>query len=119
MRHILIALIFVVSCLPVFAQPLFDYVNKPDNAFAWKFESTTPGSAVITDTFNMTSQVWQGITWQHRLSVIRPVNPKHPDMCVLFITGGNPGGTEMVLAVQMAQALGMNFAILGDIPNQP
>ena len=44
------------------AQPLFDYVNKPDSSFAWEKvgEQTLPGGVTWTE-LRMTSQTWQDL----------------------------------------------------------
>ncbi len=66
---------------------LEDYVRKPDPAFAWTQISNhdTPVGKVYS--LKLTSQVWQGITWTHSLSIYEPREITYPDTTLLFITG--------------------------------
>ena len=97
-------------------EPIFKYVMTPDAAFEWKKTAKTPGGPTRLE---MTSQVWQGITWKHRIAIVKPIVSRHPELCVMLITGGEPDTEELVVAATMANTIGMPFAILGDIPNQP
>ncbi len=68
---------------------LDEYVKKPDSSFAWSQTSSlnTPGGTITT--LALTSQVWQGITWKHELTVYDPRELTHADAMLLFITGGD------------------------------
>ena len=72
---------------------LDEYVKKPDAAFAWVQASNhnTPAGAI--NSLKLTSQVWQGITWKHELTVYEPREIAFPDAMLLFITGGDNGST--------------------------
>ena len=100
-------------------EPIYDYVAAPDAAFKWEkvAEKPTPSGADVR--LEMTSQVWQGITWKHRLAIVKPSQPRHPDQCMLVITGGDPGGDMFQFASMISMLIGMPIAVLGDIPNQP
>lgn len=101
------------------AQPVFDYVNAPDSSYAWhKVSERSAGTGKLV-MVELTSQTWQGIVWKHRVAVAVPATVRHGDQCLLMITGGNPAGDMMPLVSMMAESIGMPFAILGDIPNQP
>ena len=120
MRTIITLAIAGCLCAPLWAQPLFDYIAAPDACFAWQktTDSATNDGGALTR-LEMTSQVWQGITWKHRIAVARPQVCQHPQTCLLFITGGDPVGQEFVLAMMVANQVGLPVAVLGDIPNQP
>src|SRR3954454_19267479 len=48
------------------------FIRKPEPAYHWeKAGEEVRDGCTITD-LRMTSQVWQGITWQHRLQIFRP-----------------------------------------------
>ena len=67
---------------------LDDYVKAPDPAFAWKQTSnhTTPAGTIHS--IELTSQVWQGITWKHELTIYEPAELTYTDTVLLFIVGG-------------------------------
>ena len=48
---------------------LDEYVKKPDSSFAWSQTSSLSTPAGTITTLALTSQVWQGITWKHELTV--------------------------------------------------
>ena len=115
---VLASLVTLGAVLPLHAD-LLAYVGKPDPAFKWEKQSEKQAAfGTITD-LCLTSQVWQGITWEHRVQVFRPKVLTAPDACVLLITGGN-GGTETdQMGMMLASQIGCTFAILFNIPNQP
>lgn len=106
----------LLSLLPLRAD-VFEYVQAPDTCYAWSVgASNLPGIVNL----NLTSQKWQGGEWKHTVSVFRPAVAKYPDLCVMLITGGSFGGQrELALGSLLANSLGMTFAVLWDIPNQP
>lgn len=120
MRNAALAGLLMLVNVGVMAQPIFDYVAAPDPSFEWR---EVPGTVQPlmgeAARLEMTSQVWQGITWRHRIAVVRPPKVVHPRMCFLLITGGDPGEASVTLGMVAAQLCGMAFATLGDIPNQP
>ncbi|MCC7493326.1 MAG: hypothetical protein IT204_13310 [Fimbriimonadaceae bacterium] len=102
---------------PVTAD-VVSYCAAPDACYRWSVDSQpSPG---IT-TLKLTSQRWQGIEWQHTVTIVRPNTPTAPDLCVLLITGGDyeAGAQEMMAARLLANLHGLTFAVLWDIPNQP
>lgn len=118
-RFLLAAILCGLSC-PALAQPIFDYIAQPDDCFSWQTSADPADSKAANITrLEMTSQVWQGITWKHRIAVSRPEECAHPETCLLFITGGNPVGQEFIFATMIANQVGVPVAVLGDIPNQP
>ena len=71
----------------------------------------------------LTSQVWQGITWKHELSVYEPREIAHADAMLLFITGGDHNSKQNEKdhkqAFMLAQLCGARVAVLRQVPNQP
>lgn len=99
------------------AQDILAYVQADDDSYAW--EPSDSGLPNVTN-LSLTSQTWQGIEWHHTVSILRPQTVKIPDLTVLLITGGSyKPHDEMMLASMLANNLGVTFAILFDIPNQP
>jgi PhoPQ-activated pathogenicity-related protein len=102
------------------AQPLFDYVRRLDSAFRWERtdEKLLFGGVALTN-IKMTSQVWQGLTWTHRVQILRAEPLSTQDTALLLITGGTAGDKELALLALLAKSVGAPLVILGDIPNQP
>ena len=102
------------------AQPVLDYVNKPDTSFQWRLVSQqTAPTGMRTAELEMVSQTWQGIQWRHHLLICRPPEAKSTDTFLLFITGDyNPSEAAMLTNV-VSNALKAPIAVLFDIPNQP
>ena len=71
----------------------------------------------------MTSQVWQGITWQHELRIYEPLEVRNPGSMLLFVTGGSHDSRASAKDHQMGFALaklcGARVAVLPQVPNQP
>jgi PhoPQ-activated pathogenicity-related protein len=114
-----------LGVLPAGAD-LLEYVQKADPAFAFTLQSTTPAGPVTLYNIKLTSQTWQGITWQHWLTVIRPTDVKHGDKALLFVTGGKNTDPEpkaddgrMESFTDVAAKTGSVVAVLRQVPNQP
>lgn len=112
-------LALLASSLAV-AQPLYDWVNKPDPAFGWEKVKVQdlPGGVQVTE-LKMTSQVWQGITWTHQVQIIKPAQMTNPDTALLLINGGKLDAGMMGLIAPIVNGIGSPAVYLGDIPNQP
>jgi PhoPQ-activated pathogenicity-related protein len=65
------------------------------------------------------SQVWHGITWEHRLQIFRPEKLEYPQFCTLYNTGGSGSERNTQQGVRLARDSGAVYAILYNIPNQP
>ena len=105
---------------------LFEYVGKPDPAFAWQLVSANELPAGTVYTLELTSQNWQGILWKHLLYVIKPKIVFRPKHALLFLTGGSirdgkpsTGEDEVKVLAQVAQGIGGVVAVLRQVPNQP
>ncbi len=102
---------------------LQDYVEAKDDAFAWKIAGTEQVDGCTIINIELTSQLWQGITWKHALTAFVPEDIRHEDTVLLFITGGSiggkPGQDELAMGRQLAAAAQMPVAVLQQVPNQP
>ncbi len=121
MRLTVRCLLLVVLCASVtLAQPLFDYVAAPDAAYKWekvKEAEGAMGCKIIT--LNLTSQVWQGITWTHQLVIVQPPKLDNCQTAVMLINGGKMGDKELATLAMLAATVSGPIVYLGDIPNQP
>lgn len=101
------------------ASELLSYVQKPDPVYNWKKideAKTMSGKRVV---LSMTSQVWQNITWNHRIEVYIPEKNDYPDIATLIITGGNGGGLYSDFCQFLSSISKSTVAVLYNIPNQP
>jgi len=102
---------------------LNDYVKRADPAFAWSVEGITAAESGTITTIHLTSQVWQGITWTHNLTVYEARGAEHPDAMLLFITGGSTGSrpkpTDDLIGLTLSSLCGAPVAMLRQVPNQP
>jgi len=115
-----IVLLSTAICATAVAQPVFDYVNAPDDTYTWEEIGTrTIGAATKLTELQLTSQVWHGIRWTHRLQIITPRQMRHSQTAMLIITGGTPGQQEQDYLAMAASMLSAPVVVLGDIPNQP
>ena len=66
------------------------------------------------------SQVWQGVTWQHRLRMVTPQSSKDASsLAFLLVTGRAPRSRNWREASVHGPSLTTPVALLSDIPNQP
>ena len=102
---------------------LEDYVKKPDSSFAWSRAGDQTTRSGIIHELKLTSQVWQGITWNHSLVIYDPTRILYPDTALLFITGKSngegPNNRDHEVAFALAQACGSRVVVLHQVPNQP
>lgn len=100
---------------------LFDYVERPDEAYRYTILSDEElGRGRMVD-LELTSQIWQGIVWKHRLLVFIPDEPSAPDMALLTIGAdfSNPEDYYRDLGALYIEGTGVVCAFLFDVPNQP
>ncbi|WP_240911177.1 PhoPQ-activated pathogenicity-related family protein [Paludisphaera soli] len=111
------------SAPPTVRADLDEYVKKADPAFAWKQVETQDLEGGKVSVLELTSQVWQGITWTHSLRIYEGPKTTYDDSVLLFITGGSTGnkpGPDMEkLALTLANLSGGRVALLSQVPNQP
>lgn len=121
---VLLALLTTVAA--AWAGPLQDYVNKPDNAYAYAVRYSVELDGCQVKVIELTSQTWQGITWKHWLTVFKPLHAKTTDKALLWIQGGkNSDGPptredkDARRMLDMALKLQAPTALLKQVPNQP
>jgi PhoPQ-activated pathogenicity-related protein len=102
--------------------PLEDYVNTPDASFNWKRNEQKPLSHATMTHLELVSQTWHGQFWSHHMLVVRPEKLTHPEIALLFVTGGGYGAPDDKEAERfnlIAQRAGAIAAIITKTPNQP
>ena len=83
-----------VLALRLVAGPLEDYVGAPDASFNWKRNEQKPLPGATLSHLELVSQTWQGQFWSHHILVVRPDKLTHPDIALLFVTGGGYGAPD-------------------------
>src|SRR5437764_6505079 len=114
----LAALLVGLTPDPVRAD-LDSFLRKPEPAYRWQKQGETEIDGCKMYDLHLTSQVWQGITWEHRLQIFRPAKLAHPEFCALYNTGGSGSESNTRQAIRLATDSGAVYAILYNIPNQP
>src|SRR5262249_22131425 len=98
---------------------LDSFLKKPEPAYHWRKQGEQEIDGCKVYDLHLTSQVWQGITWEHRLQLFRPAKLEHPEFCALYNTGGSGSEGNTRQAIRLANDTGALYAILYNIPNQP
>jgi len=97
---------------------LREYVARADGAFAWRIiRALSLHPDLSAYELRLTSQLWRGIAWRHRLLVLIPRRLRDPSLALLLLTGGNHLYLGQVARV--ATATGAPCAILYNVPRQP
>jgi PhoPQ-activated pathogenicity-related protein len=99
--------------------PLDDYVRKPDSAFSWKIAKRASAEDFTVTHLQLVSQTWREHEWTHDLQVVRPSQPRHPDLAFLFITGDGNGIKNIPMLKVLAERAGAIAAVVMRVPNQP
>jgi PhoPQ-activated pathogenicity-related protein len=110
------------------ATALDDYIASPDPAYAYSLARTITQSTYTAYVIDMTSQSWRSpgevdrTLWQHWLTIVVPKTVSH-DTALLYITGGNNGGSapssapsEVVFIATNTQSVAAQLRM---VPNQP
>lgn len=116
----------VCSATTTTQADLQGYVDKPDDSYRYEIVTDSPMGLARGFNVKLTSQTWQGIAWEHWLSVLVPQNVRHPDKAILVIAGGSNGrgapkgdSEEARMVALLAQQCGVTVAVLQQVPNQP
>src|SRR6266540_2149611 len=111
---ILTALIIAMALVPTAAADLVSYVKTDDKAYRWEWTAHTDRvDGTTVHELTLISQVWHGITWQHRLRIIMPTSMQSmPPLALLIISGSGNGEPELREGGFMAHELGAAVAIL-------
>jgi PhoPQ-activated pathogenicity-related protein len=100
-------------------NPLEDYVLRSDSSYDWKLVEKTRGKGFLRLRLRLTSQKWQGATWQHQMLLVSPEQVRNPTLGFLLIAGDEPMESHLHLLEQIASAAGITTAVLSHVPNQP
>ena len=111
------------------ATALVSYINNNDNSLKWEVKDSFRYGQLVAYNILFTSQVWQGITWTHQLTVVVPDDADKKES-LLFITGGSTKDGQPNwntkknddLLVGLATIAASNkavVALLRQAPNQP
>lgn len=119
MRTVAMIGVALMMSMAAWAQPVIDYVEAPDDSYAWELEGVEAMAGSTLTKLKVTSQTWRGIEWTHRVNVMVPDGCTETSTALMVITGGSPDGSMMVLLSSAAQMVSAPVVILGDIPNQP
>ncbi len=98
---------------------LDEYLSRKEPAFRWEKRGEEAAEGVKIYDLHLVSQVWQGITWEHRLQVFQPEKLEYPGFCTLYNTGGSGSASNTAMGVRLARETGATYAILYNIPKQP
>ena len=122
-RLSLFAVVIGWSAVPSARAGLEEYVKRPDPEFAWKSVGHEVTDAGSVWSLKLTSQVWQGILWEHQFRIYEPTEVRHPGAMLLFITGGSSsskvGAKDHEQGFALARLCGARVAVLPQVPNQP
>jgi PhoPQ-activated pathogenicity-related protein len=112
--------------------PLKEYVNRPDESFAWSKRREGKLAGGDYAELALTSQTWRGTAWRHQLFVFRPAQVDGGSQAILLIGGGRwreelagpPAEGENLpreaqLIATAAAALKCPVAVLLHVPHQP
>lgn len=112
--------------------PLADYVETPDESFAWTVRRRSEIAEGSWCELTLTSQTWHDTPWKHQLFVLKPKKVRDGGRALLVIGGGNwkpeleqppaadeevPGQAAMYAAI--AEHAGTPVAVLLQVPHQP
>lgn len=101
-------------------EALSDYARAEDGALQWTLQNMSSHPYATVYEFALTSQIWQGQAWTHRLQLFVPhsLAAAGADAVLLYVTTQG-GKAETELGAQAATATGIACAFLYDVPNQP
>jgi len=119
------ALALFLAAFPASAG-LKDYVEAPDDTYAYEITETRDAGTATVYGVRMTSQTWRGIEWKHWMAVIVPKELEHTGTAMLVIGGGDNDSTgprydssEFTVMKGVASGTKSIVAMLWQVPNQP
>lgn len=98
---------------------LHRYVQATDGAFRWEVVQAERGADGVVLRLSLTSQEWQGISWQHSLLLFLPSQPLDADLLLLVLRQGDPAEADPQALRTISRATGTAAAFLFGLPNQP
>ena len=109
-----------ITCTATFARAdLATYLAKPEPEGKWSVVSKTELGACEITTIKLTSQVWEGIPWEHDLVIFRPKDSDVKDKMFLMNNGGSMKPQGLPYGVMLASMMKAPVVMLMGIPNQP
>ena len=101
--------------IPSVPPELDAYLKAPNPAYRYALGPTTDGDREI----DLTSGVWQGTTWTHKILLRGPRRLAARGVGILYITGDGPTNGDRLTLNLVAEGTGMPVAMLFKAPNQP
>ena len=120
MKKLLLTSFFFLVFMTSSYATLENYINKNLFKTTWKILSSTSTKDIKSIDVLLTSQLWQGITWQHYIEIFIPIKNKSNLATILITT--KKGMSQWHLpndAVKLAKETGSTIIVLYNIPNQP
>ncbi len=125
-RIVFALLLACLIAIPAAAGGLRDYVGAPDDSYAFEITESRDLDGTTAHMVRLTSQTWQGLTWQHWLTILIPDNVGDHKKALLFIDGEDNTDTPPALTdsesramLMIAEKTGSVLGILQQVPNQP
>jgi PhoPQ-activated pathogenicity-related protein len=119
MKFLLTVALSAFSAIGTLRADLFTYVARPEPQSTWSLVEKSELGGCDIFTLKLTSQVWQGITWDHDLVLFRPKEGDVQDKMYLLNNGGKMKASGLPYGVMLATMMKAPVAILMGIPNQP
>jgi PhoPQ-activated pathogenicity-related protein len=99
---------------------LTEYIAAADPAYRWeRLASRRVGAGILHD-LKLSSQIWQGLPWTHRLHLYLPDHRTAQDWALLTIGSDYQDRDDFThIDTDLACRIGIASAHLYDVPNQP
>lgn len=94
------------------------YIAREEPVYAWKKNGERQIGKNIVTTLNLTSQSWQGISWRHKVEIVRPEKNEFPGTALLYLSTSD-SGIESMLTQSLAGQIGAVVVHVMGMPNQP
>lgn len=99
---------------------LKSFMARPEPTYHWEKIGEQKIEGVTVYDLKMISQEWQGIQWDHRVTVFRPDKLEFPHHCLIYNTGGGGGGSrDLEMGARLAKLSGTTYAVVFGNPKQP
>jgi len=107
------------EALPEIPKTLGDYLSLPDEAAKWDIKSAGKIGTCDYWHLSMTSQTWQGFTWEHDLIIFRPADVPVEGQVLMLNEGGSFRADRAIYGATIANMVKAPVAILLGVPKQP
>ena len=105
--------------LPAPTETALDrYIARPEKTYKWVETPELAETAGETD-LRLTSQLWQGKEWTHRVQIFTPAKLEQPDAALINVSYGGGSLPETFAGQALANATGAIVVNLFNVPNQP